>query len=121
MTDPGRLIAGDAGLGLPRYERVRRHLADLIRTGGLEVGAPLPSARSLAATWGVDATTVTRAYARLAAEGLVEPVEGTRRWLVSRPAARASATAVDGGADICRVHEWDTEPGMGSGRSHVGR
>lgn len=77
-----------AGTDVPPFERVRRHLAQRIWTGELAQGAALPSARSVAADWEVDATTVMRAYVRLAADGLVVRVRGTRRWLVSRPSDR---------------------------------
>jgi GntR family transcriptional regulator, histidine utilization repressor len=68
---------------LPPFEQLRRHLAAQIRSGAIAPGAVLPSARSLAAVLNLHATTVGRAYRRLAAEGLVSHVRGTRRWAAS--------------------------------------
>ncbi|WP_409330268.1 GntR family transcriptional regulator [Trujillonella humicola] len=94
-----RLTAGETELcvpdgHVPMFECVRRRLADEIRSRCLASGTALPSARSLASAWNIDPTTVTRAYARLAAEGLVRRLPGTKRWAV----ALAAGSANGGGA-----------------------
>jgi len=48
-------------------ERIRR----LIKTGRLAAGHLLPSVREAADDWGVNFTTVSRAYQELKAEGLI--------------------------------------------------
>ncbi|MCD8140040.1 MAG: PLP-dependent aminotransferase family protein [Planctomycetaceae bacterium] len=59
----------------PRYEQLYRFIRDEIASGGLPVGAKLPSKRSLAKHLSISLNTVENAYAQLAAEGFIETVE----------------------------------------------
>src|SRR5882757_4342743 len=52
-------------------------------------GDQLPSTRSLVATYGVSPVTVSRALARLAAEGMVVAEPGRGTFIATRPAAVA--------------------------------
>lgn len=52
-------------------------LADQIHRGDLPPGAPLPSERTFAATWGVHRSTAALVYAELQADGLVERRQGS--------------------------------------------
>lgn len=55
-------------------ERIRR----LIKTSRLSAGDVLPSVREAADNWGVNFTTVSRAYQELKAEGLISPNKSRR-------------------------------------------
>lgn len=55
-------------------ERIRR----LIKTGRLSAGDVLPSVRTAADDWGVNFTTVSRAYKELKTEGLISPNKSRR-------------------------------------------
>jgi GntR family transcriptional regulator / MocR family aminotransferase len=65
---------GPAGGTDNRPWRVRIHarLLDAIRSGQLPAGTRLPSARQLAADWGVSRNTVDEAFAWLQADGWIE-------------------------------------------------
>lgn len=54
------------------FEQLRAQLADAIRTGAIEPGAPLPTVRQLSNDLGIAPNTVAKAYRALDAEGLVE-------------------------------------------------
>ena len=56
----------------PLYLQIRERFRDLILAGDLPVGSRLPPQRELAASLGVNRTTVSNAYDELAADGLVE-------------------------------------------------
>lgn len=63
----------------PLFQQIARAIASDIRRGRLRAGDPLPGARTLAASLGVQRLTVGAAYAELAAEGWIEsrPRRGT--------------------------------------------
>ncbi|QCU79400.1 GntR family transcriptional regulator [Citricoccus sp. SGAir0253] len=56
---------------VPPYEQVRTGLLDLVLRGRLPVGTRLPTVRGLAASLGVAANTVARAYKELEQAGVV--------------------------------------------------
>ncbi|MFQ6015682.1 MAG: GntR family transcriptional regulator, partial [Anaerolineae bacterium] len=56
----------------PLYLQIRNQIRDLILSGDLPAGGRLPPERELAASLGVNRTTVSNAYHELAADGLVE-------------------------------------------------
>jgi DNA-binding transcriptional MocR family regulator len=56
----------------PLYLQIRDRFRDLILSGDLPAGSRLPPQRELAASLGVNRTTVSSAYDELAADGLVE-------------------------------------------------
>ena len=66
------------------FERAAEFVHGRIRSGALPVGLPLPSTRRLAAELGLAPATVGRAYARLAASGVVAVLPGESRWTVVR-------------------------------------
>lgn len=80
------------------YRAIAAALVHQIAAGDLVPGTRLPPVREAAARWGVNVNTVQRAYAHLAAQGLVEarPGRGTR---VAPAAAQAAA-----GARAARLH-----------------
>ena len=61
----------DAATGLPPYEQIRKQVTALVAAGSLPPGTRLPTVRALAATLGVAANTVARAYRELEYAGVV--------------------------------------------------
>jgi DNA-binding transcriptional regulator YhcF (GntR family) len=61
----------DAAVTEPPYEQIRAQLASQVAAGALPPGTRLPSVRALAATLGVAANTVARAYRELEHAGVV--------------------------------------------------
>ena len=64
-------ITIDAASATPPFEQVRSQLAGQITSGQLPVGARLPTVRALAASLGLAANTVARAFGELEHAGLV--------------------------------------------------
>jgi GntR family transcriptional regulator len=63
--------------GVPIYRQVMDQVVALIAGGRLAPGELLPSIRQLAAEMQVNMMTISKAYARLEAEGVIERVRGT--------------------------------------------
>jgi GntR family transcriptional regulator len=63
--------------GVPIYRQVMDQVCALIAGGRLVPGELLPSVRQLAADLQVNMMTISKAYARLEAEGVIERVRGT--------------------------------------------
>jgi GntR family transcriptional regulator len=63
--------------GLPIYRQVMDQVRALIAGGRLTPGDLLPSVRQLAAELQVNMMTISKAYARLEADGVIERVRGT--------------------------------------------
>ena len=62
--------------GLPIYEQIERQIKELIVSGQLKEGEPLPSIRALAADVKISVITVKRAYEDLEQEGMIYSVQG---------------------------------------------
>jgi DNA-binding transcriptional MocR family regulator len=77
---------------VPLYLQIRDQIRDLILSGDLATHTRLPPERELAATLGVNRTTVSNAYHELAADGLVQGQVGRGTIVCSVP----SAGTVDG-------------------------
>src|SRR5215217_4748288 len=96
-SDREMLVPLDRSSREPLHRQLEQGLRGLVRAGGLEPGASLPSTRSLASQLGVSRGIVVEAYEQLSAEGyLVSRPGGTTR--VARtaglvPAARPEATS----------------------------
>ncbi|MGI8990588.1 MAG: PLP-dependent aminotransferase family protein [Bryobacteraceae bacterium] len=56
---------------IPIYQQLSRHFAELIASGRLAAGERLPATRELAGLLGLNRTTVSAAYERLEADGLI--------------------------------------------------
>lgn len=80
----------DASSSVPPFEQIRLRILDLAASGGLAVGAKLPSVRSLASDLGVAANTVARAYRELEHVGIVVT-------------AGRSGTAIAAGGDVIQA------------------
>ncbi len=74
---------------LPRYQRVRDHIAEQIAAKTLLPGEAIPTEAELAASHGVAVGTVRKAMDALLAEGLVERHQG-RGTFVRRPNFKSS-------------------------------
>jgi GntR family transcriptional regulator len=68
----------------PVYQQLARILREMIKSGALEVGTPMPSAKALAQEHGLAIGTVTRAVDVLREEGLVRTVPGRGVFVVKR-------------------------------------
>ena len=75
--------------GLPIYRQIMDQVSALIAGGRLVPGDLLPSVRQLGAELQVNMMTISKAYARLEAEGVIERVRG-RGMRVRPPSARGS-------------------------------
>lgn len=62
--------------GLPIYEQIERQIKEMIISGQLKEGEPLPSIRALAADVKISVITVKRAYEDLEKEGMIYSVQG---------------------------------------------
>jgi 2-aminoadipate transaminase len=69
----------------PLYLQIRNQIRGLILSGDLPVGSRLPPERELAASLGINRTTVSNAYQELAADGLVEGQVGRGTIVCSLP------------------------------------
>ena len=75
--------------GLPIYRQIMDQVCALIAGRRLAPGDLLPSVRQLAAELQVNMMTISKAYARLEAEGVIERVRG-KGMRVRPPSARGS-------------------------------
>lgn len=71
----------------PAYTQVAAQIQQLIRDGLLEAGTKLPSVRSLARQLGVSVTTIHAAYDLLAAERLVDTLQGSGTYVTAQVGA----------------------------------
>jgi GntR family transcriptional regulator len=113
---------------VPLYHQIAEHLRYQVATGAIGPGARLPALREAAERWGVNLHTVRRAYAALAADGLVEirgaagtvvRQGGPRRTdtldaFIAEIVARARAEHHLGAADLARRIERWTEASSGA-------
>ena len=63
--------------GVPIYRQLIDQIRALVNSGRMPAGTMLPSVRQISADLEVNVMTVSKAYARLEAEGVVERVRGT--------------------------------------------
>jgi 2-aminoadipate transaminase len=75
----------------PLYLQIRNLIRGLIHCGDLPAGVRLPPERELAASLGVNRTTVSNAYHELAADGLVEGQVGRGTIVCALPGAGRSS------------------------------
>ncbi len=73
----------------PLYSQIVAQVREMIRSGTLKVGDRLPANRELAETLGVNRTTVSTAYAELAADGLISSQVGRGTFVSAVPETRA--------------------------------
>ncbi len=74
---------------IPLYAQIVAQVRDMIGKGALRVGDRLPAIRELATLLGVNGTTVSTAYAELAADGLITSQVGRGTFISGVPTAKA--------------------------------
>ena len=80
------------GSGVPIYRQLVEQVRRLIAGGQLPPGAELPSVREIAVTHAVNPMTVSKAYAQLEAEGLLERNRGKPMTVATGGRTQASLT-----------------------------
>ena len=80
------------GSGVPIYRQLVEQIRRLIAGGQLPPGAELPSVREIAVTHAVNPMTVSKAYAQLEAEGLLERNRGKPMTVAAGRRTQASLT-----------------------------
>jgi DNA-binding transcriptional MocR family regulator len=75
----------------PLGDQLVEQMSSLIESGRLPAGSRLPSVRDLAGRTGVSAYTVTTAFERLLAKGLIESRPGSGHFVASRRALAGSS------------------------------
>jgi GntR family transcriptional regulator len=70
--------------GVPIYRQLVEQVRRLIAGGQLQAGAELPSVRDLALQYAVNPMTISKAYALLEAEGLLERHRGKPMTVAAR-------------------------------------
>lgn len=98
MMDARQLFVDD-GSPVPVYAQLSEQVLGALARGDLRRGDRLPSVRAVAATLGVNANTVNRAYAELERIGAVETRRGRGTFAAARP-ARGSKPPAQRLADI---------------------
>ena len=87
---------------MPFYRQLTDQIEELIHSGQLSAGDPMPSVRALAKQTLVSLITIRRAYADLAAAGLLVQKQGLGTF-VSEQASRVSeARAADEAREVLR-------------------
>lgn len=77
MTDASFEFAIQPSSGVPIYRQIMEQIFALVVSGRLTAGTLVPSIRELAADLEVNMMTVSKAYSRLEADGVLERVRGT--------------------------------------------
>lgn len=85
VTDFKLQFAIEPSSGVPIYRQLMDQIRALAASGRLAPGTLLPSIRQLAADLEVNMMTISKAYSRLEAEGLLERVRGTGMRVCGRP------------------------------------
>jgi GntR family transcriptional regulator len=88
--------------GVPIYRQIMDQVRALVASRRLETGDLVPSIRQLAADLEVNMMTVSKAYARLEAEGVLERVRGTGMRV---RATRQQSTAAERQRDLAPLVE----------------
>lgn len=65
------MLVIDPQSAIPPFEQVRTQIVELVRTGGLQADARLPTVRKLAADLGIAPNTVARTYRELERAGVI--------------------------------------------------
>jgi len=77
LTDASLEFEIQPSSGVPIYRQIMDQVRALVASRRLEPGALVPSIRQLAGDLEVNMMTVSKAYAKLEAEGVLERVRGT--------------------------------------------
>jgi len=85
VTDPALHFEIHPSSGVPIFRQLMEQVLALIAGGRLQPGQMLPSVRDLSAALGINMMTVSKAYARLEAEGVLERLRGAGMRVCDRP------------------------------------
>ena len=96
------LLLIDRHAGTPVYRQIVDQIRFQAATGVLSAGQELPSTRSLAAEQGVNPMTVSKAYAELERDGVLERRPGRPHVVAGRPAEAMTRDRLD---ELARVLE----------------
>ena len=97
MQSPSLEFAVQPTSGVPIYRQLMDQVRSLVASGRLKPGDRLPSVRQMAAELQVNMMTVSKAYARLEADGVLERERGLGMRVpdaATRGAASATKTPV---------------------------
>ena len=86
------LLHLDRHSGVPVYRQIQDQVRFLVASGVLGAGAELPSTRALAGELGLNPMTVSKAYALLERDGVVERRPGLALVVRARPERDLEAT-----------------------------
>ncbi len=85
------LLDIDPAAAAPIWRQIEDGMRRMVVSGTLATGVSVPSVRDLARELGVNPATVSKAYQRLTASGVLEVRRGEGTFVASRPAATVSA------------------------------
>jgi len=89
------LLRLDRHSGVPVYRQIQDQVRFLVATGVLVPGVELPSTRALASELGLNPMTVSKAYAWLEREGVLERRPGLALVVRERPVREVAAARRD--------------------------
>jgi len=75
----------------PIFQQIVRQVKQLVATGRLGPGQPIPSIRELAISLRVNPNTVARAYRELEGDGVIETRRGVGAFVAEEPPVEALA------------------------------
>ena len=84
-TESGLEISVDTGSEIPIYVQIKNKLRYLIQSGKIAPGSQMPTVRSLAIDFGVNANTISRVYRELGAEGMINARRGLGAFVPDLP------------------------------------
>ena len=79
--------------GVPIYRQIMDQVKSVVQSGRWQTGTMVPSVRQMASDLDINAMTVSKAYARLEIDGVLERVRGTGMRVMASPSA-ASPTSL---------------------------
>ncbi|MGL6289491.1 MAG: GntR family transcriptional regulator [Silanimonas sp.] len=82
----------ETGSAVPIYRQIAEQVQRFVAAGQLQVGERLPSVRAMAARFGINPMTVSRAYAQLAGDGVLLRRRGAGMVVAART-GKAGLTA----------------------------
>ncbi len=71
--------------GVPIYRQIMDQVRSLVQSGRWQTGTMVPSVRQMAVDLDINAMTVSKAYARLEIDGVLERVRGTGMRVMATP------------------------------------
>jgi GntR family transcriptional regulator / MocR family aminotransferase len=93
----------DRASTMPLSRQLEAALRQAVASGSFGAGARLPSTRSLATELGIARSTVVAVFEQLAAEGYIEPREGSGYFVAAPLAPAVASTADSEGATTARA------------------